>query len=163
MSGIRVLIALLLGFIPFSYAHSDDFFVRGLGPDDPSRLHVVVESLGPDAATIGLTVARIENRIRVRLAQASINVIPSTQYIEDGAYLYMNINVLNRAASICVELNRFVTFTAKGVEVLQSATTWDRCGLATLRAPDSSEGDYVMSLVDQMMDSFLADYFQANR
>lgn len=159
----RLLSIFIFGVLAFSYAQSDDLFIKGLRRDDTSQLHVVVEGLHSDAAAIGLTRERIEDRVLVRLAQVGIDVVPSNQFLEDGAYLYVNVGVLNRAVSLSLEFNRFVTFTANGTEVGISATTWNLGGLATTGAPDSGEGDYVMSLVDQLLDSFLADYLRANR
>ena len=72
-------------------------------PDAPlrglSRLGLVVEGIGADAAKCGLQPAAFEGAVSKRLTDAGFRVVRDT---DDETYLYVNVNAVTASAGLCV-------------------------------------------------------------
>jgi hypothetical protein len=72
-------------------------------PDAPlkglTRLGVVVEGLGADAAKCGLRQESLETAVTKRLTDAGFRVVRDS---DDETYLYVNINTVTASAALCV-------------------------------------------------------------
>jgi hypothetical protein len=72
-------------------------------PDAPlkglTRLGVVLEGLGADAAKCGLKQESLEATVTKRLTDAGFRVVRDS---DDESYLYVNINTVTASASLCV-------------------------------------------------------------
>ncbi len=64
-----------------------------------SRLGVVLEGLGADAAKCGLKQGVLETAIEKRLTDAGFRVVRDS---DDDTYLYVNINTVTASAALCV-------------------------------------------------------------
>ena len=64
-----------------------------------TRLGVVVEGLGPDAAKCGLKPEAFETAVTKRLMDAGFAVVRNS---DDDTYLYVNINTVTASAGLCV-------------------------------------------------------------
>jgi hypothetical protein len=72
-------------------------------PDAPlkglTRLGLVLEGVGADAAKCGLKQESLEMAVTKRLADAGFSVVRDS---DDDTYLYVNINTVTASASLCV-------------------------------------------------------------
>lgn len=107
---------------------------------------LLVEGLGPPATDIGLTRNAILTTVRSRLRGARI--YSSEQY--HVPYLYVNINVLGRAFSIKINLNKYVSDLE--TELIYPATTWTIGGTGT----HGQDPGYILQGLGQYMDQYLA-------
>jgi hypothetical protein len=64
-----------------------------------SRLGVVLEGVGADAAKCGLKPESIEAAVTKRLTDAGLRVV---RYSDDETYLYVNINTVTASSALCV-------------------------------------------------------------
>lgn len=160
----RALTPIVGAFMLFSFGVGQELplMSRGLVRDNPSEMRLVVEPLHQREDEIGLTSSRIENRVRLRLREAGIMAVPSSQFLLDGSYVYVNVQVGRFAARVSLEFNRFVKYEAGGQTHSVFAATWSSGGLATFRSLDADAGAYVLGLVEEVLDIFLLDYFEAN-
>lgn len=64
-----------------------------------SRLGVVLEGLGSEAAKCGLKQESLETAVTKRLTDAGLRIV---RYSDDDTYLYVNINTVTASAALCV-------------------------------------------------------------
>lgn len=64
-----------------------------------SRLGVVVEGIGADAAKCGLKQEGLETAVTKRLTDAGLRIVRDS---DDDTYLYVNINTVTASAALCV-------------------------------------------------------------
>jgi hypothetical protein len=71
-----------------------DASLRGL-----TRLGVVVEGVGPEAAKCGLKPEAVTTAVEKRVTDAGFRVVRNS---DDDTYLYVNINTVTASAALCV-------------------------------------------------------------
>jgi hypothetical protein len=64
-----------------------------------TRLGVVIEGIGPDAAKCGLKEEAVEAAVTKRLTDAGLRIIRNS---DDDTYLYVNINTVTASSALCV-------------------------------------------------------------
>jgi hypothetical protein len=64
-----------------------------------SRLGVVVEGIGLEAAKCGLKEEELEAAVTKRLTDAALRIV---RYSDDDTYLYVNINTVTASSALCV-------------------------------------------------------------
>ena len=110
---------------------------------------LVVESLYPSAADMGITEEGIITTVHSRLRGARI-------YKADAVpYLYVNVVALKRALSYELELKKCVTDLETGINSM--ATTWSNGGAGT----HGQDPGHLQS-ISQLMDRFIDEYVAVN-
>lgn len=113
-------------------------------------IHLVVASLGEDAAEIGLTKKRIQTAAESRLRAARL-YDPSSGYV-----LYVNVNVVGHAYNINVEHHKWlhdVEFNLRGI-----AETWSIGSTGT----HAGDAGYILQFVSEHVDRFVVEYLRVN-
>jgi hypothetical protein len=64
-----------------------------------TRLGVVVEGIGAEAAKCGLKQEALETAVTKRLTDAGLDIV---RYSDDDTYLYVNVNTVTASATLCV-------------------------------------------------------------
>ena len=130
-----------------------DAQLRGL-----TRLGVVVEGLGSDAAKCGLKQDTLETAVVKRLTDAGFRVVLNS---DEDTYLYVNINTVTASAGLCVSrhdvtLYSFVTakLSHTTAPVLVQVQLLHKGGL-TGGAP-AANADGVMKAVLENVEQFSA-------
>ena len=115
----------------------------------------LVLDVPPDrAAAIGLTEGALQAAAESRLRAARLY----TEDLEraDGAYLYVNVNVVGEAFGILVKYKKMVTDAFGKVG---TATTWNSGFVGT---HGSGGASFILSNLSQHLDEFLAAYLRVN-
>ncbi len=117
----------------------------------PMRL--LVERLRDDAAEIELTRSALQAAAESRLHEAGLAT--DSLAATPGGFLYINVNVVERAYNITVQYSKFLTdeFGSSGY-----ATSWDSSATGT----HGGDADYIMSNLSRHLDRFLAVYLRVN-
>ena len=113
----------------------------------------LVESLPPEAASIGLTKEALEAALESRLRAAKL------YDGKDGArtpYLYLHISMKDEAFSTELRYFRYVCDMLTGN--CGQAATWSAGAVGTY-----SSGGFIHTAVTQHIDTFLAEYLQRNK
>lgn len=105
-----------------------------------------------DAAKIGLTKETIQTAAEARLRAARIYEKSDFK----PQYLYVNVNVVGRAFSISIELQRFLANTGYGESGY--VTVWDTGGTGTHR----DNATYILGGISRYLDKFIAAYLREN-
>ena len=112
----------------------------------------LVETMDEDAAAFGLSTERVEGVAGSRLRAAGIH--------DDGSrenWLYLRVTVFD--FSYVVEVGFQKRLLDEGTGLGMTASTWSRVGLGLSR---SMEGDHVMGMVSEFLDTFIDDYLRVN-
>ena len=124
------------------------FRFRLLANCEPMGL--VVEGLNEAAAKIGLTKETIQAAAESRLRSARL-------YNREGdQYLYINVNVVERAFSISLRYNK--QFYDPLSDIVLEAITWTR---GTTGIAGSGSG-FILSTASGLLDEFLVEYLRVN-
>ena len=119
-------------------------------------MRLIVEDLDSDAEQIGLTEVSLRNAAESRLRSAGLYSDYATRSDDFGfrSYLYLNVNILDRAFGISLEFRKVVvdTFGEPGL-----ATTWNSGSTGT-----HSSAAFVVNSVSQHLDRFLTAYLRVN-
>ena len=115
----------------------------------PVRL--LVEGPPESAAETGLRKDAIQAVVESRLRGARLYTNPGS----GGAYLYINVSVVDRAFRISLEYRRWVLDPVN--DTSGSAATWHSGSIGT-----SSDASQILSAVSQLLDEFIADYLRVN-
>ena len=143
-------VLLLLGFCNVQGQTWSD---RGLEYSS-DKLQLIVESLGEDAASIGLTKSRLQTKCELRLRQAGFTVMDSSLI----PYLYVNINIHNNSFACDVSFRRVATFLDSGNMYATRVSTWS---VGSLGAHGGS-ASYIVESLDDKLDIFLNEFLKAN-
>jgi hypothetical protein len=124
---------------------------------------VVVENVPPHIEKLGLTQAKLQTDVELRLRKAGIQVFPEDKSgRKHSPYLYVSVNVGSlptapiNAVSISVEFNQIVSLK-RDPQIVTIAPTWKTAGLTL--AGDRvlpNVNKYVMDFVDEFANDFLA-------
>jgi hypothetical protein len=138
-------------------------------PDAPlkglTRLGVVVEGIGPDAAKCGLTQEALEAAVTKRLTDAGLRIV---RYSDDDTYLYVNINTVTASSALCVSRydvafysHAAAKLTHTSSPVLLQVELLHKGGLAG--GGPAAHADGVMKSVLEYLDQFLTRVREANK
>lgn len=138
-------------------------------PDAPlkglTRLGVVVEGVGAEAAKCGLKEEALEAAVTKRLTDAGLRVV---RYSDDDTYLYVNINTATASANLCVsryDVTLYSHTAAKlphtGAPVLLQAELLHKGGLAG--GGPAAHADSVIKNVLEYVDQFSMRVREANK
>ena len=116
----------------------------------PVRLSV--EGPPENAAGTGLRRDAIQAVAESRLRGAGLYTYPGS----GGAYLYINVNLVDRSFSISLEYRRWVLDPVN--DTSGSAVTWHSGSVGT-----SSDARHILSGLSQLLDKFIADYVRVNQ
>lgn len=119
--------------------------------NDCKPVYMAVEGLDEDSDAINLSVERIEVVVRSRLRVARLYT--ATLGLP---YLYININVGERAFNVEFEYNKEVRDVATGISGVGS--TWDTGGTGT----HGGNADFILSSIAQYTDTFIDEYLRVN-
>ena len=114
-------------------------------------MFLLVESLGDDAADIGLTKERLQVAAESRLRGARLFTLDRNR-----PYLYVNVNVSSRAFSTSLVYTKNMRDLATGIT--GAASAWKR-GLTGTHGKDA---EYVVSSLSGLLDRFLTEYLRVN-
>ena len=114
-------------------------------------MFLLVESLGDDAADIGLTKERLQVAAESRLRGARLFTLDRNR-----PYLYVNVNVSSRAFSTSLVYTKNMRDLATGIT--GAASAWER-GLTGTHGKDA---EYVVSSLSVLLDKFLTEYLRVN-
>ena len=115
-------------------------------------MHLVVEGLPDDAATIGLTKDSIEAAVRSRLRAARLYTADFSPH-----YLYVRVTVLGLAFSTEMHFNKILADPLN--DKLGSAITWSKVSLGTHKGEDPN---YILGSLSQKADTFIDEYLRVN-
>ena len=122
---------------------------------DCRPMRLLVESLPDGASKIGLAKEAIQAAVESRLRSARL--YRSIGHSSIGfAYLYVNVNVVDRAVSIRLEFRKRVRDILSGDT--GRAATW-KVGSAGTHGGDAN---YIVSHVSRLMDRFLVEFLRVN-
>jgi hypothetical protein len=127
-------------------------------------VEVVVETMKPDAEREGLAGSTIQTDVELKLRQAGIRVLTSSDgFLAPGnPYLYLNVNTSRTRTGIyayCIELQvkQGVKLT-RNPAIISSSPTWQARGyVGTVGASNlHTVRDDVRDMVDQFVNAYLA-------
>jgi hypothetical protein len=84
-----------------------------------TRLGVVVEGLGTDAAKCGLKEDSLEAAVTKRLTDAGLRIV---RYSDDETYLYVNINTVTASAALCVSRYDVTLYSHAAAQLTHTAS-----------------------------------------
>ena len=134
---------------PATVHHSDEDRFELFNYCEPMNL--VVGSLSPDAAEIGLTGGSIQAAVESRLRSARLHDSESSVFT-----LYVRVTVVGRAFSS--NLLFFKPVTDPWSDTTGLATTWETGSTGT----HGGDADYILSGLSQQMDRFLLEFLRVN-
>ncbi len=150
---IRILVFLCITSLGWAQSSKIES-LRGL-----RAISVVIEDLGPDEESLGLTKSRLQTRVELRLRRSGITVL------EDAIpFLYININVKKvptglYAVATEVSLKQQV-YLVRDSSIEISGVTWNVASVGTV-----GENRLARSILDHVgkyVDEFANDYLAAN-
>lgn len=148
------LLAVLTFLAPQSFAESAEERIDSFNLfADCTQMNLVVERLPDTAFDIGLSNEIIQNAAESRLRSARL-YRSDLDYIP---YVYVNVNVTERAFSISLEYNK-ILYDDHYAHVSQFATTWDT-GIVGTHGRDAG---YIVSSLSLLVDRFLVEYLRVN-
>jgi hypothetical protein len=130
-----------------------------------TRLGVVVEGIGPDAAKCGLKEEAVETAVTKRLTDAGLRIV---RYSDDDTYLYVNINTVTASSALCVSRYDVTLYSHAAAKlthtsspVLVQVELLHRGGLAG--GGPAAHADGVLKSVLEYLDQFLMRIRAANK
>lgn len=161
-SGLIVGIVLVLASASWSLSQRDWWAlpprVDGLAFATDAALSVVVETLEEGAFAIGLSEARVRQRVLTRLSDAQVPLAPTPA----APYVYVNMIVLPNAAYVRLDVHRSTLIEVDGEMVPKTAIVWTNGTLITYAAATIDQGDRVIDALDGMLQELGADFGTAN-
>ena len=85
-----------------------------------TRLGVVVEGIGADAAKCGLKQEPLETAVTKRLTDAGLRIVRDS---DDDTYLYVNINTVTASAGLCVSRYDVTLYSHTTAQLTHTAST----------------------------------------
>ncbi len=150
---IRILVFLCITSLGWAQSSKIES-LRGL-----RAISVVIEDLGPDEESLGLTKSRLQTRVELRLRRSGITVL------EDAIpFLYVNINVKKTSTGLYavateVSLKQQV-YLVRDSSIEITGVTWNVASVGTV-----GENRLARSILDHVgkyVDEFANDYLAAN-
>ena len=149
----------------FAYATAQDRSGRRLPLRGLDSVDVVVETLSSAATQAGLSRQSLVTTIERELRRGRVRTW-HCQDCEGGAYLYLNINVLEVEAieafiyNISLRLKDDVRRLNQ--REIVTAVTWDAGTLGVVSTADPDASGYITSQALRLLARFLDDYLAAN-
>ena len=135
----------------------DRYGLRGI-----SSVWVLIESLGPEEASIGLADDTVRTDVELRLKSAGLRVISPEKAkkiaVKDNSFLYVNVAVASDGLAATV-LAQFAqgTYLLRNSLPISTAFTWT--DVSTLLRPSL---DSVRSEINDLVDKFLREWLKQN-
>jgi hypothetical protein len=130
-----------------------------------TRLGVVVEGLGADAAKCGLKQEAFEAAVTKRLMDAGFRIVRNS---DDDTYLYVNINTATASSALCVSRYDVTLYSHAAAQLTHTASPvllqvelLHKGGLAG--GGPAEHGDGVLKSVLEYLDQFSARIRNANK
>jgi len=131
----------------------------GLEIDNPSKVEVLIESLGDDAKEAGLSESLILAKVNLRLRQNGLTPVNREKKRQQDGYLYVQITVVNNAYSIGVAFRRPVFYPNNQLVIMRTtASTWREGGTGTF----GKDKNFILSSLENHIDVFIDAYLSAN-
>jgi hypothetical protein len=142
--------------------------VLARGADDPyglrgiSSVWVLIESLGPEEADIGLAGDAVRTDVELRLRSAGLRVISPEDAkkisVKDNTFLYVNVTVTSGglAATVLAQFGQ-AAYLLRNCLPIGTAFTWT--DVSTLLRPSL---DSVHSEIKDLVDKFLNEWLKQN-
>ncbi len=130
------------------------------GLTELSEVKIVVEELSREEKKLGLSEDQVKNHVFV-LLQSKLRRRLVKDSVEPHVYVNINVGITNGGAyygTVQVDIYRQVTINKTGKILL--ASVWD--GGISLTGPEGEAVNQVRSLLDQLLTSFAAAWFQDN-
>lgn len=150
--------AILLLALISAPAGAQTWSENGLETANYKYVAVVIENLGTDAHSIGLTEDRIRTHVELRLR--SVGLRPGKDVRKNKAWLYVNIDVLASAFNIHVSYQREVGFTAGNRSYRHHAIAWKTVGHHGISVGNAA---FIINALDIRLDEFLNEYLKINQ
>lgn len=145
---------------PEPFNQQPDAELKGL-----TRLKIVIEGLGAQAASCGLTEAALEAAVAGKLKSAGFTVLTNT---DEDSYVYVNVITGSLSTGSCVsrfDLNVYTHTTARlsyqPTPVLVQVSLLHRGGISASAA--AGHGATVVKSVSEYLDEFIARIKAANK
>ena len=139
-----------------SVVYADSETLRGL-----KGINVLVEGLGPETESTGLTEQQIQTDVELKFRMAGIKVLTGEErFTELGSpYLYVNLTAMKLRSrsytySIYISLNQEALIVRNNVKDY-SATTWNRRGMGTANSSTTIR-NHIKDLVDEFINAYLS-------
>jgi hypothetical protein len=130
-----------------------------------TRLGVVLEGLGAEAAKCGLKQEVLEAAVAKRLTEAGLGVIRDS---DEESYLYVNINTVTASAALCVSRYDVTVYSHAAAQLTHTASPvpvqvelLHKGGLAG--GSPAAHGDAVLKSVLEYVDQFATRIRNANK
>ena len=139
--------------------------VLARGADDPYGLRgisfvwVLIESLGPEEANIGLADDAVRRDVELRLRSAGLRVISPEEAkkiaVKDNTFLYVNVAVTSDGLTATV-LAQFgqAAYLLRNSSPIGTAFTWTDVSTLSRPSPDSVRSE-IKDLVDKLLNEWL--------
>ena len=127
----------------------------GLEVADYRNVPLVIEHLPGDADRIRLRSDRVKTRTELQLRTAGLRPVEH----EGDHFLYVKINVVERAFQVSLEFKRPVSYT------LADNRTYSKLGVvwnATVTGTHANDPRYIISTLDELLERFINEYLGAN-
>ena len=158
MIGGRASTSLCVDGVPRARSGADGpYGLRGI-----SSVWVLIESLGPEEANIGLADNAVRTDVELRLKGAGLRVISPKEAkkiaVTDNTFLYVNVAVTSggRAATVLAQLAQ-AAYVLRNSLPIGTAFTWT--DVSTLSSPSL---DSVRSEIRDLVDKFLNEWLKQN-
>jgi hypothetical protein len=145
---------------PAAIDQRPDASLKGL-----TRLGVVVEGIGPEAAKCGLKQEALEAAVTKQLTDAGLRIV---RYSDDDTYLYVNVNTVTASSALCVSRYDVALYSHAAAKlthtsspVLLQVELLHKGGLAGGGPAVHAEG--VLKSVIEYVDQFATRIREANR
>jgi hypothetical protein len=138
-------------------SHTAFAWDSGLEIDTPERMDVIIEELGEDARSAGLSEDVIRAKVELQLRRNGI--IPNAEPEYKDGYLYVRVTISGVAFSSEVSFKRDVTYVVKGKTYKTIATVWEKSGTGIF----DRDSAHLLGLLADYMDMFINAYLKVNR
>ncbi|HVQ17264.1 MAG TPA: hypothetical protein VMS40_26855, partial [Vicinamibacterales bacterium] len=83
-----------------------------------TRLGVVVEGIGAEAAKCGLKAEALETAVTNRLTEAGLRIV---RFSDDDTYLYVNVNTVTASTTLCVSRYDVTVYSHAAAQLTHTA------------------------------------------
>ena len=131
----------------------------GLEAENYPEVEYLIEGLPDDARAIGLTKSHLRTRVELRLREARLVPIDSTNNDSPTPILYVAVMVVGEAFSIDLKFARWVSYIVDSLEYFGRIISWETGNLGT----HGGNAAYIIDSMDRYLDQFLNEYLKTNQ
>lgn len=154
----KIIVFLVLNFLFFgtNFLHGGDLLnLMNIG----NKFIVAIGDLNEDAIKIGLTEKRLRTITELRLRREGITIVSEDMNgTLSNPHFYVDVHIIGAAVHFKVEIHEWVEL--KRLPILQKcpAITWS----LGMTGTHSGDPEFIISGLNQIIDRFLNEYYQAN-